>query len=156
MHLPQRRPGVGAQLLRQPPPDTGVAVQCLRAAPGGVQRPHQRPGQRLHQRILVEQLGQRTDHGSGITDARPQMGPPHGGVHPLLPPRLPHPPRPLTAQPGERLPAPQTERLAQQCRPLFLRPPRLPGPADQLPEPVYVHLLGESLQQVAARTAHQA
>jgi hypothetical protein len=156
VQLPQCGPRVGTQLLRHPFADGRIAVQCLRAAPGVVQRPHQYFGQRFGQRILAQQSGQRADDGRGITEVQLGAGPADGGVLVLPPPGLTHPRRPLPLQAGQGFSAPQTECLAEQPHSCRVGPVRHPRLFDQVPEPVHVDLVRAGFQQVPARASYEA
>jgi len=143
----QRRTGLRAQLLGQPAPDGGVALQRLGAPAGRVQRPHQHLRERLRQRMFVQQRGQRADrHGGFVQDLQPR--PRDGRLHALPPPHLARLRHPRTVQPAQRLTPPQPERLAQQLGAYPVRQAGIPRLAHQPTEPVDVDPVLVGLQDV--------
>jgi len=120
-----------------------------------VQRPHQHLGQGLRQGVLPLQFGQRLYDGGGVALAEFHLRQQKGRVDTSAVPCLPYPLGPRTVQPGQRLAAPQGERLAQQRH---LSAGGLSGPPGQLvqpTEPVQVHLVLARLQLISAGAPQQ-
>ncbi len=78
--------GIHAELLGQACPDGGVAVQRLGPVPGRGQRVHQYRRQRLDERVLAGQRGQRPDQRRRVAATQLRLRP---GDRPVLP--LEHP-----------------------------------------------------------------
>ena len=75
VHLLQFRPRIGTELAPQPDLDVGVVPQRLGTAPRGVQRPHQRGGEQLVERVPVGQLGEPVHRRSAVPAGQRRPGP---------------------------------------------------------------------------------
>ena len=140
---------VGAQFVGQPATGRGVEVDSFRAAPGGVQRPHEHRRQGLHERVVDHRVGQRVDDRARVAGADLGVRPRDECVDVLLPPRVAHPGRPRPGDPGQRLSAPEPERLTQDGQAPAVDVPGRPGLPGQPAEPVQVDPVGVEVEQVA-------
>ena len=147
--------GIHAQLLGQPPADRGVAVQRPGPVAGRGQRPHQRGGQRLDQRVLAGQRGQRPGHRRPVAPAELQLRPGHRDGEAFLVQSLPYLGHPPAAEPGQRLATPAVQCRAQQPGTLLVGYPGRRGPVDQPAHPQQVDPLGVHVDRVATGTAVQ-
>ena len=154
VHILELRAWIDTELIGQPVPHVGVQLQCLGAATGRVQGPHERGGDGLVERIPVGQPAEQHDGGTGI-GAEQDPGTTERCLDVLARPRLPDPVRPFAGQVGKRLTRHQVQRLAQQLRPPVLRAPGIAGTGDQHAEPAQVDLVGGHVEQVATGPADQ-
>jgi hypothetical protein len=127
---------VGPELFGERASGGGERGKRFGRTPGRVQRPHQRGGQRLYHRMVLDQVRQRTDHRAAVALAHGGLGPRQHRVQPVTFAGLPDPGRPFAGHSGERFPAPRAERLAQQRRALGVRPCRIARGVEEAPEPM--------------------
>ncbi len=144
--------GADAELIGEPLPGVVEDPQRLRLAPGPVQGDHQQPARPLPQRVLGRQRGQ-LGHGCHVLalvehEVRPLLG--RGGAQlgepvPLCLGKWP-------GHPGERLAAPQGERLLDRAHRAarVARRAQPARPVEALLEVIGVKATGGEAQQVAA------
>ena len=151
LELPERRPGVDAELLDQRPASALERVQRVGLPAAAVQREHQLAAQALAKRVLRDErlelrhqlvmAAERQLSVDAIFDRRETE---------LLEPGDLALRERLVSQLGQRLPAPERKRLAQAGRPL-LRIVALSRLGDQRLEPRDVDLAGRDPQEIAGR-----
>ena len=151
LELLERRPGVDAELLDERPASALEHVQRVGLPAAAVEREHQLAAQALAKRVLRDErlelrhqlvmAAERQVGVDAILDRRETelLQPGDLALRERLVPEL-----------GQRLPAPERERLAQAGRPL-LRIVALSRLRDQRLEPGQVDLAGRDLQQIAGR-----
>ena len=119
----QLGPGFGAELVGEPLAEGGVAVERLGVAARGVQRSHQQALERLGQRVLGDEVGQRRRSPAPVRSSRSSASrPTDGRVEPPPVPGRADPADPLAREAGERRATPQAQRLGQCGRPLVVGP----------------------------------
>ncbi len=133
---PQGGPRIGAELVGQPHPHLVVPQQRVGLASRPVQRQHQLPGQPFVPRQQGRHRLQLGQHLRVPPLLQHQVVAVQQSRHPACLQRGPHTGQPRSVQSGERLAAPQPQRLGEQHnRPFRLRP----RPLHQVVEPVQVH-----------------
>jgi len=148
LQVAYRRAGVDPEVLAQGGAQPPVSVERVRLPPGPVQREHQPAGDLLVERVLPAQLGQLAQQRRVLAQLQPDVdelppGPQQKLVEAL---RLA-----LEAgQVGQRRPAPQRHRLAEQPGPVA-RVGALLGLPDQPLGGRHVGRLGAQVEQVAGR-----
>jgi hypothetical protein len=154
VHRGQLGGGVGAELLGERPPAVLEHGQGLGLPAAGVQRPHQLSAQPLPQRVRGDQLLQLRDQGGVAAERQLRLDPVLDGADAqLLQADRLRPGEGQVLEVGERRPAPQVERLAQQpggARCLAGGEGATPLRGEPL-EPARVDLVGLDRQPVAGR-----
>ena len=151
LELPERRPGVDAELLDERPASALEPLQRVGLPAAAVQREHQLAAQALAKRVLRDErlelrhqlvvAAERQLSVDAILDRRETE---------LLEPGDLALRECLASQLGQRLPAPERKRLAQAGRPLA-RIVALSRLRDQRLEPGDVDLAGRDPQEIAGR-----
>ena len=151
LELPERRPGVDAELLDERPAAALEPMQRVGLPAAAVQREHQLAAQAFAKRVLRDErlelrhqlvmAAERQLSVDAILDRRETE---------LLEPGDLALRERLVSQLGQRLPAPERERLAQAGRPL-VRIVALSRLRDQRLEPGDVDLAGRGPQEIAGR-----
>jgi len=155
VELLQRRAGVGAQLLGQPLAELLVVPQRVGLAAAAVQGEHELAGQALVQRVRGGTGGQLAEQGGMLAAVQGEVVAVQPGGVPLRVQRVADAVQPGCVQRGERLAAPQPERLLEQGRGVLLVVGGV-RPGDQVAEAVQVHRHRVDHEGVALRVPGEA
>ena len=155
VQLGQQRARLGALLVDQAGADVPVEAQRLTRPAGPVQRRHLVRGEGLVQRVLGQQLMELADQVGVPAQLQLALDPLQDGRPAFLREAVAHPRHPVTADPRERLAAPEPVRLAQQPGGLVGaaggQRVRLPAQAPELVQVDRVRVDVEFVAAVASR-----
>src|SRR5262249_25496581 len=150
LELPERRPGLDAEIVDEGRARRLERRERVRLPARAVEREHQLPAQTLAQRMLLDELIELWNELAITAEGEVRLDPSlECADAQLLQPRDRRLRERLVRQFGNRRPAPEAERLAEQRR--GVRGLRVLGLRQQLLEAVDVQLAPPDLEHVARR-----